>query len=170
MMITRFLTLSLFALPCVLSASHVHAEQRRPTCFPDMKAFMVDRYGTNFRDDENLHVTEPIFGKIKFSMFEDMTSGTNHSHVLLRSNNRNEICIVLRTAPAAQLDLVKVNHAGVPEEFRTIDQAPPGFPQNEIFYRLTSGGHYTAVVCNELLWKGKLLVRKGVACPAPETI
>lgn len=140
-MIARFLKLFLIAFLYLLSIGPVNAEQRRLTCFPDVEAFMVGRYGTNFRDDENLQLTERVFGKIKFSMFEDMTSGTNHSHVLLRPNDRNEMCVVLRTEPAAQLDLVKVNHAGIPEEFKTIDQAPPGLPQNEIFYRLSGDMH-----------------------------
>jgi len=92
---------------------------------------MVKTYGPAFHDDENLVAQEQFFGKIKFTEVLDLTSGTNVSRTLLRANARKEMCVVLTTPPAVQLDLVKVNAAGVPQEFKSTDQAPPGMPVNE---------------------------------------
>jgi hypothetical protein len=85
---------------------------------------------------------------------------------LLRANAQKEMCVVLTTPPAVQLDLVKVNAAGVPQEFKSTDQAPPGMPVNEIFYRLAGNMHYTTAVCNHLTWHGQRFVRKRVVCGA----
>jgi len=127
---------------------------------------MIATYGPAFHDDENLVTQEQIFGKIKFTLVLDLTSGTNVSHTLLRANARKELCVVLTTPPAAQLELVKVNAAGVPEEFKSVDQAPPGMPVNEIFYRLAGNMRYTTAMCSHLTWNGRKFVRKRVACDA----
>jgi len=128
---------------------------------------MVATYGPAFRDDENLLAQQKIFGKITFTLVLDLTSGTNVSQALFRANARKEMCLVLTTPPAVQLELVKVNAAGVPEEFKSVDQAPPGMPQNEIIYRRSGNMRYTAAVCHHLNWKGERVTRKRVACGMP---
>jgi len=127
---------------------------------------MVATYGPAFHDDENLVVQEKMFGKIRFTLVRDLTSGTNVSHNLLRADARNDMCVVLTTPPAVQLELVKVDAAGVPEEFRSVDQGAPGMPVNEIFYRLAGTMHYATAVCNHLTWNGRRFARRRTACGA----
>lgn len=147
-------------LPC-------RADAQAPACFSDLNAYMVATYGAEFKDDDNLRMTERIFGKTRFSIVEDRTSGTNYARVLLRARSSKNVCVVLQTPPVAQLDVVKVNAAGVPEEFTTADQAPPGMPGTEMRYRLTSDRTYRVVACTAVKWQGKQVIRKQIACAAP---
>jgi hypothetical protein len=143
------------------------ADALAPTCFSDPNAYMVATYGAEFKDDDNLRVTERMFGKIRFTLVEDRTSGTNHSRVLLRASSDEQMCVVLETPPVAQLDVVKVNAAGVPEEFNAAEQAPPGMPGTEICYRLASDTTYRAVTCTAVKWQGKKVIRTPISCAAP---
>lgn len=146
----------------------VPAQAPAPACFADANAYMVATFGENYRDDENLHLTEKTYGKTKFSLAEDATSGTNHSRVLLRELQPKKVCVVLITPPVAQLDVGKVNTAGVPEEFKASDQAAPGLPENEIIYRLTPQMGYIASACSTVTYKGTLATKKTIKCVAPQ--
>lgn len=163
-MTAKYLRLIFSSILVMSAATEVHASSSLTNCFPNMEEFMVARYGADFREDDNLIITEAIFGKTKFTVFEDVTSGTNRSIVLLRTNSRKEMCVVLRTSPTADIQMVKVNAVGVPVEFKSVDQAPPGMPANEIFYRLTGNMNYFPVICNHLTWEGKRRVKKRVSC------
>jgi hypothetical protein len=154
------------ALLGVLIAMPTYASADVVTCFPDVEAYMVAQFGPAFRDDENLVVQDKVFGKTRFSLVMDRTSGTNVSHALLRANARKEMCVVLTTPPTVELTLVSVDAAGVPVEFKSVDQAPPGMPANEIFYRRTRGTQYAIVLCNHLTWNGQRQNRKRAACGA----
>lgn len=128
---------------------------------------MESTFGPNFHDDENIILTETRFGKINFSKVEDVTSGANHSIGLLREDATNQVCVVLVTPPTSQIELVKVSAAGIPTEFKTLDQAPPGLPGNEIFYRLTADKmSYVTAKCNHVTWNGSRMIRKEIACEA----
>lgn len=143
------------------------ADAMAPICFSDPDAYMVATYGAQFKDDDNLRVTEKIFGKIRFTLVEDRTSGTNHSRILLRASSNKKVCVVLETPPVAQLDVVEVNAAGVPEEFKAAEQAPPGMPGTEINYRLASDTTYRAVTCTAVKWHRKKVIRTPISCAAP---
>jgi hypothetical protein len=162
----RFLKLFVLALLPAMTAGPIYASSASPTCYSDVNSFMEKNYGPDFRDDENLKLKPVVYGKFKFYLFQDFTSGTNHSFVLLRKNIKKEICVVLSTPTTAQLELTKTDGAGVPLEFRTVDQASPGFPENEVFYRLTGASDYIASLCNTLTWKGNIVIRKKVVCSA----
>jgi hypothetical protein len=146
----------------------VPAQAPAPTCFSDANAYMVATFGDNYRDDENLKLTEKTYGTTKFSLAEDATSGTNHARVLLRELQPKKVCVVLSTPPVAQLDVSKVNTSGVPEEFTATDQAPPGLPENEITYRITPQMNYVAAACSTVTHKGKVATKKMIKCAAPQ--
>lgn len=138
----RLLALQLSCLP--LLSALATAGQPAPTsaCFADATAYMMASFGAAYRDDENLRVSEKVFGKTSFTLVEDMSSGTNHARVLLRPDAARRLCVVLATPPVAQLDAVKVDAAGVPLEFRAVEQAPPGSKGRVIVYRLTGAMGY----------------------------
>jgi len=165
-MIARFLDSKLFPMLCLVAAVPYQAHATEPACYPDSDAYMVATYGKEFLDDENLRVSKTTFGKVKFSLVEDLTSGTNYSRVLLRAIGEKKVCVVLATPPVAQLEVIKVNSTGVPEEFRAADQAPPGMASTEIKYRLAADMTYRAT-CTSVKWRGKTAIRKPVACVAP---
>lgn len=125
---------------------------------------MAATCGAAFRDDENLRVSERTFGKTRFIVGEDLTPEHNHTIVLLHARGHNELCVVLTTPPVTQLDAVKVNAAGVPEPFRTIDQPSPGYAAMEIRYRLGRDMIYAARRCTVVTWRGKHVARKQVTC------
>lgn len=164
-MIAKYLESTLLPILCFVAAVPCHANAMTSACFSDPEAYMVATYGAEFKDDENLRLTEKTFGKTRFSLVEDLTSETNHSRVLLREAGSQKVCVVLTTPPVAQLDVVKVNAAGVPEEFKAVEQAPPGKAGTEISYRLTGDMTYRAA-CTSVKWQGHRVIRKPAACAA----
>jgi len=165
-MIAKFLDSKLFPVLCLVAAVPCQANALEPACYPDSNAYMVATYGTEFHEDENLRVSKKTYGKTKFSLVEDLTPGTNHSRILLRSAGDKKVCVVLATPPVAQLEVVRVNSVGVPEEFKAADQAPPGMVGTEIKYRLADDMTYRAT-CSSVKWQGKNAIRKPVACVEP---
>jgi len=163
---TGYLSSIQSALLGMLIAVPAYASADAPACFPNVEAYMVARFGPAYRDDENLVVQDKVFGKTRFSLVMDVTSGTNASHTLLRANTQKEMCVVLMTPPTVELQLVSVDAAGVPMEFKSVDQAPPGMPANDILYRRTDAMQYAMAVCHHLTWKGQRQSRKRVACSA----
>jgi hypothetical protein len=165
-MIAKFLDSKLVPMLFLVSAVPCQANGTEPACYPDSNAYMVATYGTEFHEDENLRVSKKTFGKTRFSLVEDLTSGTNHSRVLLRSTGEKKVCVVLATPPVAQLEVVKVDSGGVPQEFKAVDQAPPGMAGTEIRYRLAGDMTYQAT-CTSVIWRGNKAIRKPIACVAP---
>ncbi len=79
-------------------------------------------------------------------------------------------CTALRFAaelPAhagTALDVVKVNGASVPEEFKAIDHAPPGMAATDISNRMTADMRYATTSCTSVTWRGRTAIRQPVAC------
>lgn len=151
-----WLSWALISAPCAFAQA--------PPCFASVSDFMTAEYGGQFRDDENLRIKETVFGKTSFTIVQDLTSGTNHSRVLLRTNAGSKICVVLRTPPVAQFEMVKADDDGVPQEFRTTDQAPPGMASMEILYRRINATDYAPAVCSSVMWRGKRSVKTQTKC------
>lgn len=160
----RFLDSAGPALLLLLAAAPGAARGAAPPCYADVDAYMVATYGEPFHADDNLHVSGKTYGKTRFSLVEDVTSGSNHARVLLRARGNKEVCVVLATPPVVQLDVVKLDAAGIPVEFRAANQAPPGSAGTEISYRLAGDMFYVAAACTSVTWQGRRATRKAVAC------
>lgn len=156
--------LAIPALFCAVIAP-ANAAAPQPSCFANVEAYMVATYGAAFRDDDQLVVSEKIYGKTRFTLVRDLTSGTNVAHVLLRPAPNRQVCVVLRTPPVAQLDVIAVDAAGVPEAFRTSEQASGENATTEIIFRRTQKNDYAPAVCNNVTWRNNRWAKKPIACP-----
>lgn len=147
-----------------LQGSASGAEQE---CYPSVETYMIKTFGEHYADDENLIVTERTYGRQNFHVAADMTPGTNHSEVLFNKTEDNRFCIALSTSMMAKLTAVKFDSKGYPQEFVSIDQAPPGMPEHEVTYCPNAERTaFHAAVCNEVTFKGKKRVKKAVPCRA----
>lgn len=136
-------------------------------CYPNIETYMIKTFGDHYADDENLVVSEKTYGRQNFYVAADMTPGTNHSEVLFNKTEDNGFCIALSTSMIAKLTAVKFDSKGYPREFVSIDQAPPGMPEQEIIYRPnTERTAFHATVCKEVTFKEKRQVKKAVPCSA----
>ena len=136
-------------------------------CYPTVETYMIKTFGDHYADDENLVVSERTYGRQNFYVATDMTPSTNHSEVLSNKTEDNKFCIALATSMMAKLTAVKFDAKGYPKEFVSIDQAPPGMPEQEIIYRPNAERTaFHAAVCKEVTLNAKKHVKKAVPCDA----
>lgn len=145
-----------------MQGSAFAAEQE---CYPSVETYMIETFGDHYLDDENLVVSERTYGRQHFYVAADLTPGTNHAEVLFSRTQPNRFCIALSTSMMAELRAVKFDSTGYPQEFVSVDQAPPGMPQQEVTYSLNAEHTaFHAAVCKEITFKGKRRLQKAVPC------
>ena len=134
-------------------------------CFSSIEAFMVNSFGEHYLNDENLFLIDKKYGKQKFKVSEDRTSGTNYSRSLLIERKDKGVCLLLSTPPIAQLNAFSFNRRGFPVQFISNDQAPPGLPEHEITYLFDPVNFkYVPITCKEVMNNGKKRTKKEVTC------
>ncbi|NVD71554.1 hypothetical protein HUX88_13465 [Duganella sp. BJB1802] len=147
-----------------MQGSAFAAEQE---CYPSVERYMIQTFGDHYVDDENLIVRERTYGQQRFYVASDITPGTNHAEVLFKRTQQNRFCIALSTSMMAELRAVKFDSLGYPQEFVSVDQAPPGMPQQEVTYSLNAERTaFYAATCKEITFKGTRQVKKAVSCGA----
>lgn len=135
-------------------------------CFPTVEKFLIESYGDNFREDENISVHLEKLGSKEFIVVTDKTSGTNYARNLLVEKSKDNFCLVLSTPPVAQLTASKVDANEFPKLVAT-DQAPPNLPGREITYVFNVNRfRYNATICKKISHYKKTVHIKTVSCSA----
>jgi len=131
-------------------------------CFASGEAYMVAKFGSAYRDDENLKMRKQRYGKQDYLLASDTTSGTNSPITLLLQQPGKGLCEVLTTPPVATLKATKYDKHGRPIAFFAKDQ---GTTSREITYKWdSSSNQFRADGCKEVTWTKSKSATKVVAC------
>ncbi len=98
-------------------------------------SYMVAKYGSAYRDDENLVIKEERYGKQVYYAASDTTSETNSPVTLLMRKHGKGLCEVLATPPIANLKALGYDKQGRPVAFLAKDQ---GTTSRESYLRMGS--------------------------------
>jgi hypothetical protein len=149
----------IFSASLLLSGSICASER---TCYANPEDYMVAKYGSEYRRDENLVIRKERYGKQEYYVESDTTSGTNSPLTLLLPKQGKGICKVLSTPPVSDLDAIKFDKRGRPLVFVTQDQ---GITSREITYswdRISET--FKPTRCREITSVDDKTVRKIVSC------
>lgn len=131
-------------------------------CFANGDVYMVSKFGSAFRDDDNLNIRKQRYGVQDYYLASDMTSGTNAPVTLLLQRPGKGLCVVLSTPPVATLKAAKFDRQGRPITFVAKDQ---GTTSREITYEWDSATvQFRPVGCKEVTWIKNKRASKAVAC------
>lgn len=132
------------------------------SCFASGEAYMTAKFGSAYRDDENLKIKKQRYGRQDYLLASDTTSGTNSPITLLLQQPGKGLCEVLSTPPVATLKASKYDEHGRPIAFFAKDQ---GTTSREITYKWdSSSNHFRADSCKEVTWVKDKSASRAVAC------
>ena len=143
----------------LLSGAAVASDSR---CFANGDVYMVSKFGSAFRGDDNLKIRKQRYGTQDYYLESDTTSGTNAPVTLLLQRPGKGLCVVLSTPPVATLKAAKFDRQGRPITFVAVDQ---GTNSQEVTYKWDSATvQFHPVGCKEVSWIKKRRASKAVAC------
>jgi hypothetical protein len=153
--------LKILYLLCTLLLSNV-VLANDSACFDSTEAFMVKKYGSAYRDDENFVIRKVRYGKQAYYAASDMTPGHNFPISLLMRRPGRGLCLVLDTPPVATLHALKYDKHGRPLVFVAKDQ---GTTSREITYTWNRKSEtFNPTMCREITWVSDKSVGKIVSC------
>lgn len=163
--ITSVVVLALFCINPTESAADTTGDlifQASPLgkCYDSLEIYMTSSFGIDYRGDENLVVSLPVFGYSKknenhvFKWMTDMTPTRNPTRLLFRIDANGQACIIL-FAPLAKTISYPANSKQLPKNFTTRNAPSAAEPTTTIVYKSDRNSLFRPIRCTRISNRGR---------------